>query len=267
MRRGSLPRAQRIGRSVWDASGCCTLLLTWTFAVAPALLVCRSAAAQSFDAPSLSVPPVIIAQAATPVALRIAPAGAVPPKAFVSLRGLPPSIGLSEGHSIAPGAWAVPLNGLSSLHAYIPSGLAGESVIAISLVGVDGRLLAATKTTLVISAPASAASKLEKTPPLERPPSLSGQGLAEAEALLKRGLDALENGRVEIARQFYLRAAEKGLAAAAMRLGATYDPAELGRLQAQGVVPDLGLARKWYERARQLGAPEAVERLARLGGS
>ena len=34
----------------------------------------------------------------------------------------------------------------------------------------------------------------------------------------------------------------------------------------QGVQPNLGEARKWYERARELGAPEAEERLARLGG-
>jgi hypothetical protein len=31
------------------------------------------------------------------------------------------------------------------------------------------------------------------------------------------------------------------------------------------VVPSPADARKWYERARELGAPEAEERLARLG--
>ena len=69
------------------------------------------------------------------------------------------------------------------------------------------------------------------------------------------------------ARQYFQRAAEAGLAAGALRLAATYDPAELSRIQAQGVVPDRAEARKWYERARELGAPEAEERLARLGGS
>jgi hypothetical protein len=245
-----------------------------TLTLVPALLLCGSAVAQSSELPSLSVQPRIVAQAETPVLLQIVPNGAVPPKAFVNLRGLPPSIGLSDGHSIAPGAWAVPLNALPTLKAYVPSGLAGESVIAITLIGGDGRLLAVAKTTLVIGAPPSTASKSPSTSPKAEqaplsvlPPGVSGQDLIDAEALLKRGVDALENGRVEIARQFYLRAVEKGLAAAAMRLGASYDPAELGRLKAQGVVPDIALARKWYERARQLGAPEAVERLARLGGS
>jgi hypothetical protein len=32
----------------------------------------------------------------------------------------------------------------------------------------------------------------------------------------------------------------------------------------QGIIPDLALARRWYERARDLGAPGADERIARL---
>ena len=51
-----------------------------------------------------------------------------------------------------------------------------------------------------------------------------------------------------------------------IRLAATYDPSELARLQVQGIAPDPAEARKWYERARELGAPEAEERLARLAG-
>ena len=51
-----------------------------------------------------------------------------------------------------------------------------------------------------------------------------------------------------------------------MLLAATYDPRELARSGVQGVQPNLPEARKWYERARELGAPEAEERLARLGG-
>ncbi len=52
-------------------------------------------------------------------------------------------------------------------------------------------------------------------------------------------------------------------------MAATYDPVELERLnvKVQGVAADRGEARKWYERARALGAPEADDRLARLGGS
>jgi hypothetical protein len=281
MQPGTSTLAQR-SACVHRATSLRTVLLAAALAAVPIAGVCSGAAAQSYDAPRISVAPRIMAEAETPAPIRIEvePRGAVPPQSFVNLRGLPPSVGLTEGHSIAPGAWAVPLNGLPGLRAYIPPGLAGESVITINLLGVDGRLLAAARTTLVVQ-PRSTA-RVEPTPPPPMPapampqqvmpppavqlPRLSGQDLSEAEALLKRGIDALENGRVEIARQFYLRAAEKGLPAAAMRLGASYDPAELGRLKAQGVVPDLAQARTWYERARALGAPEASERLARLGG-
>jgi TPR repeat protein len=50
-------------------------------------------------------------------------------------------------------------------------------------------------------------------------------------------------------------------------MAATYDPAELDRLgiEVQGAIADPAQARKWYERARALGAPEAEERLARIG--
>ncbi len=77
----------------------------------------------------------------------------------------------------------------------------------------------------------------------------------------------LDQGNIGAARLFFQRAAEAGLALGAIRLASTFDPAELARLNAQGVRPDREEARRWYERARELGAPEAEERLARLGGN
>jgi TPR repeat protein len=50
-------------------------------------------------------------------------------------------------------------------------------------------------------------------------------------------------------------------------LAATYDPREIARVGAVGVQPNLAEARRWYTRAIELGAPDAAERLARLGGS
>jgi hypothetical protein len=50
-------------------------------------------------------------------------------------------------------------------------------------------------------------------------------------------------------------------------MGGTYDPLELPRTNSLvGISPDRNEARKWYERARDLGAQEADDRLARLGG-
>jgi TPR repeat protein len=83
--------------------------------------------------------------------------------------------------------------------------------------------------------------------------------------MVSQGLRHQEQGNIGAARQFFMRAAEAGLALGAIRLAATFDPVELARLNVQGVRPDRDEARRWYERARELGAAEADERLARLG--
>jgi hypothetical protein len=49
-----------------------------------------------------------------------------------------------------------------------------------------------------------------------------------------------------------------------MALARTYDASELGRPELRNVMPDAAAARRWYERARALGAREAEQRLRRL---
>lgn len=82
---------------------------------------------------------------------------------------------------------------------------------------------------------------------------------------INRGNEQLGQGNVAAARLFYQRAAEAGLAQGALALAATYDPAELARIGARFVQPDMQAARSWYERARELGATEAEEKLRQLG--
>ena len=82
--------------------------------------------------------------------------------------------------------------------------------------------------------------------------------------MVERGEQFLKQGNIAAARQFFLRAADLGLAAGAMRMAATYDAAELAKLPIAGLSPQYGEARRWYERARQLGAADAAEKLSRL---
>jgi hypothetical protein len=82
---------------------------------------------------------------------------------------------------------------------------------------------------------------------------------------LRRGDEELADGRVAPARLLYERAAEMGVARAAMALAATYDAAELAKLNLRNVRPDPAEARRWYERALALGAGDARDRLQRLG--
>jgi TPR repeat protein len=82
---------------------------------------------------------------------------------------------------------------------------------------------------------------------------------------MQKGDEQLTQGLIAPARLLYERAAELGLAQAAMALAATYDPAELTSRNLLGVSPDPKEAKRWYERARELGALDADRRLQRLG--
>ncbi len=107
------------------------------------------------------------------------------------------------------------------------------------------------------------------------PPALSGQQAVpqlksedrdRAIKYVQRGDESLAAGNITMARLFYQKAAEVGLAQGALALAGTYDPAELARLKVVGGVdPDRATAQKWYEKARQLGSPQAAERLLKLG--
>jgi len=246
----------------------------------------QTAIAQRTAQAQISVAPTIIAVPASQIslAIQISPPEAPPSNSFVRVRGLPPSVSLTEGHAIAPGSWAVPLFALPNLKANIPAGISGRTDFVISLLGFDGTLIAEARSALVIGTPAMVppAEKATVDPRLVGPPApmpavrpqaaprateLPPQEKARAERLLAKGEEYFASGNIAAARDFFERAADVGLAVAALRLAATYDPAELQRVEAKGIVADRALARKWYERARELGAQEAVERLARLSGS
>ena len=239
----------------------------------PSALPLRLAQASPAESLRITVAPAISARSASHAALqiRVAPADALPKNCFVRVRGLPPAVSLSEGYATAPGAWAVPLYALASLQMIVPAGVTGRAELSIGLVGEDGTLLADAKSVLVVELPVETAPKETKAEaPAPAPPAgramLSPADREAAERFVVRGERELEQGQVAVARQFFLRAAQAGLARGALLLAATYDPRELARWRVQGVQANLEEARKWYERARELGAPEAEERLARLGG-
>ena len=82
--------------------------------------------------------------------------------------------------------------------------------------------------------------------------------------LIARGRKMIEVGYLAGARSYYRRAAEAGSGEASFALAATYDPALIQEMGAQGIKPDVGEARAWYGRARALGIKEAEAELARL---
>jgi hypothetical protein len=86
----------------------------------------------------------------------------------------------------------------------------------------------------------------------------------EIASSLRRGDALIASGDLAAARLVLRRAADAGDARAAMTLAETYDPAVLEKLGVHGVVPDLAMARGWYEKAKQFGATEATQRLELL---
>jgi hypothetical protein len=226
-------------------------------------------AAAEQPALSISVASPLRAEQAARVRLpiEIRPRDAVQRNCFVRIRGLPPAAAVSEGHAIAPGAWAVPLTALPTLTVILPAGVQGESDVAISLVDVDGGLLAEARTLLVVAPPLVAGAAVAPQYPATRlgPMPLPPAERERALGLHGKGIEQLERGNVFAARRFFARAAESGLAQSAVALAATYDPDELAKLNVVGLEPDVASARRWYEKARELGAAEAAERLRRLG--
>jgi hypothetical protein len=121
-----------------------------------------------------------------------------------------------------------------------------------------------------IPAPAAASPTATKgrtavAPASEQNVRPSDQGDAdEIVVLLKRGQELMRHGDLAAARLVLRHAADANNAEAALTLGATYDPVILRELRVYGFSADVGMARTWYEKAKELGLPEAARRLDNL---
>jgi TPR repeat protein len=87
---------------------------------------------------------------------------------------------------------------------------------------------------------------------------------SEIASSLRRGNDLIASGDLAAARLVLRRAANAGDAHAAMTLAGTYDPVVLEKLGVHGFVPDVAMARVWYEKAKKFGSAEAPQRLELL---
>jgi len=86
----------------------------------------------------------------------------------------------------------------------------------------------------------------------------------EIASSLRRADDLIASGDLAAARLVLRRAANAGDAQAAMTLAGTYDPVILEKLGVHGFVPDVAMARVWYEKAKKFGSAEAPQRLELL---
>ena len=89
-------------------------------------------------------------------------------------------------------------------------------------------------------------------------------GADELANLMTRARALLTSGDISPARLLLERAAQAQDAGAALMLAQTYDPTVLGTQDIRNITPDPALARSWYQRAAQLGSPDAQRRLSQL---
>jgi hypothetical protein len=141
----------------------------------------------------------------------------------------------------------------------------------------DGRAPAATPPAATppgapapVAAAPPAAAPVAALPPAPVPePMIPGDAIhhldpSEIASSLRRADDLIASGDFAAARLVLRRAANAGDARAAMTLAGTYDPVILEKLGVHGFVPDVAMARVWYEKAKKFGSAEAPQRLELL---
>jgi hypothetical protein len=112
--------------------------------------------------------------------------------------------------------------------------------------------------------PGPGASAAALATPADVAPATASAGSDIAAVFMARGDNALQQGDVISARQFYELAAANGLARAATAVGLTYDPDFLQARRVRGALADMTEARRWYRKAIDAGDPEARLRLDKL---
>jgi len=217
---------------------------------------------------------------AIPLGLSLAEASG---DAALVLSGLPVGLTISPGVSLGADNWLLSASELGDAVVHPPRGFVGAVDLAVELRLADDTVadrlslrltwfetpktttaVAAAQTTAV-AAPAGAGGT--DTQPRETPnspaPSAPLRRLDREEItyLLKRGEELMAAGNLGLARLAFRRAAEAGDPQAAFAFATTYDPMLLKTRGVIGVVPDLAMARAWYEKAKEFGSASASVRL------
>jgi hypothetical protein len=250
-----------------------------------------AAAQDRTSGPAIEIAPELRASATaeTPLNIRVN-LDNLPRQSMVVIRGLPSQMTLNGARSFGPDVWAVAVANVEQLVLAPAKGLSGQTDITVALISLEGVTLAETKSRLIVGGVAAPPSGTAAAPaprpdrsvaltagPLGTAPPNAARGSAvtpsrltpadedQARKMMQKGDESMASGKVTSARLFYQSAADLGWAPAALAMGGTYDSNELARSQVVGgVQSDNAQARKWYEKALELGSPQAAQRLRRL---
>jgi hypothetical protein len=163
----------------------------------------------------------------------------------------------SAGRSIGTAAWSLPAWQIETATLMPPRSFVGVMDVAITLMQANGNLTDRKVVHLQWVPETSSLQVPEPTISRRLDPS-------ELNALVARANALVATGDLSGARLLYRRAAEAGNARAALTLAETYDPDVLATLGESGLAPNVGMARAWYKKAKELGSADATARLERL---
>ena len=199
---------------------------------------------------------------------------------FILIRNIPEGVSVSEG--MATGRiWVVPLREARTLRLVTKPGMNARFQIGFHLIGPGNRILAEATVGVVVG-PRQAVAAIATPPPRAEVPKAAPPQpdaprksvrpqtqapplpLEEEEILLAKGKDVLRQGGIAAARLIFEELARRGSAAGALALARSYDPTYVAQSPASALAPNMALALKWYERAAELGNPDAKRRLAEI---
>jgi len=180
-----------------------------------------------------------------PVELR--PDEAMQGSYILVLTGLPANTTLTGVTRMGSDSWLVAPGALRALEIIVPEWSTSVIELKVELRHANGAVAAQGEAWLSV------------------PPPTVPQGTrldqSAIKELLQKGDRLLARGDVASARAVYEKAAALGSAQGALVLGSTYDPGRLWSLGVFGMVGNKDRARHWYQRADQLGHPEAKDRI------
>jgi hypothetical protein len=181
--------------------------------------------------------------------------------AFLMFEGLPAGFELSKGFKTGK-VWAVDFDDISFISLLPPAGFTGELIILARVHAADG--------TIISISPFSASfmprtgATLGSAKPESRddgnpaPTShITKLNSEEQSRLLERAKQHIKSGLIAAARMIYKKLADEGSAQAAFELAQTFDPDFLKSTAIVGMNPDIDQARKWYQKAAEMGLDSA----------
>jgi hypothetical protein len=186
-----------------------------------------------------------------PFRIAIDSAGPLPPRAIITVDGMPESSTFSAGRPYGETGWTFRPDEIADNLSLLPS-KTGRADLHIELLTADGVSIASASTHVDITT--------DPRSTLVTRPEESGR----IDELLAHGHKMVEVGYLAGARAYFRRAAEAGSADAALALGETYDQDFIHSIGAHGIKADLAQVRTWYERAQELGSQEAKAKLGRV---